>query len=215
MRQTSWNEEEDEAMQGLPIEAQVLYLRGLRQHMDYESGVVGGPQRRISWRSLRDVLYVEPHQGIAGGSPDRAKVRRLVQWLEKAGLVARMESQDHLVFRLPLATRATSAQKKADPKPTPSRPPQTQPESRPTPDSEESPEQWGFESDGVEKADPEADPKPTPQESQKADPHQGSGNPGTTTTPHHRAPAREIEHVPASPQEWQELFVNEFGYSFG
>jgi len=182
MRNTSWNEQEDEALQGLPLDAQLLYLRGLRQHMDFESGVVGGPKRRISWRSLRDTLYVEPHQGIDGGTPDRAKVRRVVKWLEKQGLVARADDPEHIVFRLPLATLGSSTYKKADPKPTPSRPPEHEREADPEPD----PAKTAQHSESAGKADhqpeQEADPKPTPQEGGKADPHPESGTPGKTAT---------------------------------
>ncbi|HKJ87587.1 MAG TPA: hypothetical protein VKA48_03680 [Gammaproteobacteria bacterium] len=182
MQQTSWNEREDEALQGLPLEAQLLYLRALRQNMDYDTGVVGGPSRRISWRSLREVLYVEPHQGINGGMPDRAKARRVIQWVEKAGLAERLDDQEHLLFRLPLATLGSSAQKKADPKPTPSRPPEPEREADPEPD----PAKTAQQSESAGKADPEpeqeADPKPTPGRSKKADPHPGSGTPVKTAT---------------------------------
>jgi hypothetical protein len=183
MWQTSWNEEEDEAMQGLPLEAQLLYLRGLRRYMDFDTGIVGGPKRRISWRTLRETLYVEPHQGIDGGMPDRAKVRRVMKWLEKEGLVARVEDEDHIVFRLPLATLGSSAQKKADPKPTPSRPTQHDRQADPEPDPAEAAQQ--SESQG--KPDPQhehkPDPNTTPGETQKADPHPESGTPGKTATP--------------------------------
>ena len=38
---TQWNDQEDDALQGLPWLAQLLYLPGLRPYMDYASGVVG------------------------------------------------------------------------------------------------------------------------------------------------------------------------------
>lgn len=169
-------------MQGLPLEAQLLYLRALRRHMDYDTGIVGSRRRRISWRMLREVLHVEPHQGINGGMPDRAKARRLIQWLEKAGLVQRVDDAEHLVFRLPLATLGSFEQKKADPKSTPSRPPQHDPEDDPKAD----PHEWQQDGASHEKADPqanpEADPIPTPGDPQKADPHQGPGTRGKTAT---------------------------------
>jgi hypothetical protein len=177
MRQTSWNEEEDEAMQGLPLEAQLLYLRGLRQHMDYDTGMVGGSQRRISWRSLREVLYVEPHKGINGGMPDRAKARRVIQWLEKAGLAERLEDSEHLLFRLPKASLGSSVQKKADPFPTHFRPPEPDQETDPEADPSEVAAHGESAGKDDPQPDPEADPKPTPEGAQKADPHPVSGTP--------------------------------------
>jgi len=85
---TSWNEAEEEALQGMPLEAQLLYLRGLRRYMDYRTGIVG-EKRRVSWQMLSEVLEVEPHQGVAHGRFGKQKLRRLVQWLVREGLVSR------------------------------------------------------------------------------------------------------------------------------
>lgn len=104
---TSWNDEEDEALQGLPLAAQVLYLRGLRRHMDYVTGIVGR-RRRISWPMLREIAEVEPHQGVTdSGKPSMGRVRRLLDRLIRAGLVEDIGPKrrgDSIVFRLPLAT---------------------------------------------------------------------------------------------------------------
>ena len=107
MSATSWNDDEETALQGLPLEAQVLYLRGLRRHMDYATGVVG-IRRKISWKMLAEVLEVEPHQGRQNsGQPHVSKVRRVVKWLVDAGLVKDIGSKERgqpIVFKLPLAS---------------------------------------------------------------------------------------------------------------
>lgn len=120
---TSWNDDEDEALQGLPLDAQVLYLRALRRRMDYRTGMVGNLPgvNGISWRILADDLFVEPHQGISGGKPDESKVRRLMKWLVTRGLVVDRGTGRNLIFFLPLASADESEQKKADRKPTGSR----------------------------------------------------------------------------------------------
>lgn len=115
---TSWNEAEDDALQGLPLEAQVLYLRGLRKHMDYRTGVVG-VTRGISYQMLREVLFVEPVPGDKrSGSPSKSAVRRLVGRLVDAGLAVPMSEGKRLIFRLPLATQDQCARNKADTRPT-------------------------------------------------------------------------------------------------
>lgn len=124
--------EELDALQGLPLGAQVLYLRELRRHMDYATGVVG-VARRISWQGLGEALYVEPHPGLKdSGSPGREQVRRLVKWLEKARLVRPISDMvgKQLIFRLPLAVSDDSVQKQADRNPTETR--QTEADRNPT-----------------------------------------------------------------------------------
>lgn len=122
MAVTQWNDAEDMALLGLPLAARVLYLQGLRRFMDYRTGEVGR-SRRISWQMLREVLYVEPHQGLVDtGTPTRATVRRLMEWLVKAGLVVARGDGEWLIFLLPLASRDESAPNKPDPNPTLSRP---------------------------------------------------------------------------------------------
>jgi hypothetical protein len=115
MTNACWSSAEDDALNGLPLAAQVLYLRGLRRHMDYGTGIVG-QTRRISWQMLREVLYTEPHQGLDdSGMPSLAKVRRLMVWLVKTGLAEDIGSKRHgdaIVFFLPLAIKDESAQKK-------------------------------------------------------------------------------------------------------
>lgn len=118
---TQWNDEEEWALSGLPLAAQVLYLRGIRRHMDYETGICG-LKRGISLQGLAEILYVDGQQGMKYESTSKQQVRRLIVWLEKSGLVERRSiEREKLIFFLPLADTHQSAQKKADTKPTQSR----------------------------------------------------------------------------------------------
>lgn len=109
---TSWNDEEDMAMQGLPWMAQLLYLRGLRPYMDYASGVVG-IKRGISYQGLAETLYLEPGQGKTDtGSPTIKAIRNAVMNLEKAGLLVKIAAERKLIFKLVLADRDDSVKKK-------------------------------------------------------------------------------------------------------
>ncbi|NMG56837.1 hypothetical protein [Aromatoleum aromaticum] len=99
---TSLNEAEDDALQGLPLGAQLLYLRGLRRFMRDNTGRVG-ESCRISWGSLRETLHVPCHQGRREVFPTKAEIRATVQTLEEAGLVVKLEDGERLAFFLPMA----------------------------------------------------------------------------------------------------------------
>lgn len=113
------NDDEREALRGLPMLAREVYVFGIRPFMDYASGIVG-VKRRISYQSISEELYVEPHQGIKGGSPTVNELRRAIQWLERAGLVTRdadsNKGQKQLVFQLVFATRDQSVRNKVNSK---------------------------------------------------------------------------------------------------
>jgi len=170
MGTTSWTDAEDEALQGLPLEAQILYLRGLRRHMDYETGIVGA-RRRISWKMLAEVLEVAPHQGVErSGQPHISKVRRLMGWLIRAGLVEDVGSKERgqpIVFRLPLAARGQSVPKKPDKNPTRTR--------QGFPDNQADTESSLATQQVAEQADTQPDKNPTRATPQKADTHPVSG----------------------------------------
>lgn len=101
---TSFGSHEDDLLHGLPEQAQLLYLRGLRRYMDYATAIVGGSARRISLLMFCELIEVFPHQGMKGVRPDKSKVRRLLGWLERVGLIERIEDKDgYLVYFLPLA----------------------------------------------------------------------------------------------------------------
>lgn len=134
---TCFTSHEDDLLHGLPVEAQLLYLRGLRRYMDYTTAIVGGAARRISLLMLCELLEVFPHQGMKGTRPDKSKIRRLLGWLERTGLIERIEDKDgYLVYFLPHAKNHgwadahTSDRNKADTKPT-----QTRHEAEPTSDA--------------------------------------------------------------------------------
>lgn len=51
------NTQELSALMELPLIQRVTYLMGIRPYMDRQTGIVG-IKRRISYQSLREVLYV-------------------------------------------------------------------------------------------------------------------------------------------------------------
>lgn len=109
---TQWNDEEDEALHGLPWIAQLAYLRALRPHMDYATGIVGR-RRGISLKSICEVLHVEHGQGRRDyGDPSVKAVRHALELLERTGVIEKLEADRQLVFRLPLASRDDSVSEK-------------------------------------------------------------------------------------------------------
>ncbi|ABM61423.1 hypothetical protein [Halorhodospira halophila] len=115
------SQEELEALAGLPSLALRVYILGIRPHMDYSTGLVGA-QRRISWQSLREASYVEPHQGLTDtGTPSKSSVRRAVDWLIRSGLAIDCTQGKRLIFYCPLAQTDSSSQEKPGTNPTQSR----------------------------------------------------------------------------------------------
>lgn len=108
-------ESEIGALRGMDHSLWVLYLH-LKQFMDYSSGVVGYA-RRISYQSISEALYVEPRQGVKGGSPHISSIRRMLDQLIKHDVIKKSRS-DTLVFKLHLADTDFYNQNKADMKPT-------------------------------------------------------------------------------------------------
>ena len=106
------NYEELSALRGLPHLQRLLYLTGIKPYIDYRTGIVG-LARGISYQSLAEELYVEPHQGIKSGSPSKDQIRRALKGLETAGLL-RIQSMDwKLVFHCLLVTLTYSGTNKA------------------------------------------------------------------------------------------------------
>lgn len=119
--QVRLNDREMEALQGLPWFARCLYVFGIRPYMDYRTGTVG-IVRGVSWQSIAEALYVEPHQGETdSGTPDKSRVRRAAARLEKAGLIALRSMDKRLVFQCLLADTDQSAPNKPDTNPTQTR----------------------------------------------------------------------------------------------
>ena len=106
------NDKERNALCGLPYLQRLLYYEGMRPYMDYASGMVG-IKRGISYQSLSEVLYVEPHPGYRGGRPSRDQIRRAVRGLEKSGLIQRQNFSKKLVLKCVLATQDYCVQNKA------------------------------------------------------------------------------------------------------
>jgi len=104
-----WNDDEDAALQGLSLEAQVIYLRGIRRFSDKNG--VAGIERRINRASLSEVCHFLPERRSPRGEVRLSwdQVRRRLDELERSGLIIR---RDSLVFELPLAIQPESAQMK-------------------------------------------------------------------------------------------------------
>lgn len=101
---TRWNEFEDEALQGLPYLAQLLYLRCLRRYMDFDTGIVG-VKRRVSYQMFREVLYIDevPGRRLKDREITTQVLRSAVDQLVRNGLVERRSEERQLIFFLPLA----------------------------------------------------------------------------------------------------------------
>lgn len=109
-------EQELDALQGTDYALSVLYLY-IKRFMDYDTLIVGY-KRRVSYQGMSEALYIEPRQGVKGGSPHQSAIRRMVDQLLKSGLLKKSR-KDTLVFKLPLAMTDYHVQKKADRKSTP------------------------------------------------------------------------------------------------
>lgn len=106
------NDHELAALCGLPHIQQLAYLRGIRPYMDVKTGLVG-IKRRISYQSISEQLYVEPHQGIKSQSFSRDQMRRAMSGLERAGVITVQSEGMQLILKCELATRDYSVQNKA------------------------------------------------------------------------------------------------------
>ena len=111
------NDDELNALCGLPHMQQLAYLRGIRPYMDVMTGLVG-IKRGISYQSIAEQLYVEPHQGFKTETCSRMQVRRSLSALERAGLIISQSQPLKLILKCELATRGFSVQNKVDPKQT-------------------------------------------------------------------------------------------------
>ncbi len=106
------NSEELEALCGLPHIQQLAYLRGIRPYMDVNTGLVG-IKRRISYQSISEQLYIEPHQGIKSQSFSRDQVRRAVSGLVRVGMVEVQSDGMQLILKCVLARAPYFVQNKA------------------------------------------------------------------------------------------------------
>lgn len=111
------NTTELDLLSELPYIQRVAYLMGIRPFMDRQSLVVG-IKRKISYQSLREVLYVAPIAGVQTGSPSKAQVRRAIQGLERAGLIEIQSTDKQLIFKCLLADTDKFISNKAITRPT-------------------------------------------------------------------------------------------------
>lgn len=107
------NVQEISALRGLPYMQQLAYVFGIRPYMDRTSFVVG-IKRGISYQSLSETLYIEPHPGIKSGSPSREQIRRVIKGLERAGLIEIQSSDKRLILKCLIANTNYSVQNKPD-----------------------------------------------------------------------------------------------------
>jgi hypothetical protein len=109
LKSWQWNEHEDAALHALQNHrAAILYMRGLRKHMDYATGVVG-IQRKVSLRMFVELL--EERREPGSHQPAQLPTVNTVRWcltnLERVGLIQRMPKQhrmEAMIFKLPLAS---------------------------------------------------------------------------------------------------------------
>ena len=97
-------DEEHDALEQAPFDARWMYM-SLRKKMDFATGIVGGPKRRISWAEVAGMVALEHQQGRKAIPADVSRARRLMASLEKCGAVERHTSlkDRYLVLYLPLA----------------------------------------------------------------------------------------------------------------
>ena len=108
MNSWRWNELEEDVLDELPHVCQIIYLRIMRKHMDYSTGIVGRT-RKISYEQIKERLrYTPPTQSREKPveySTDQ--IKKLIRKLVKAGLLERLHDTSQGVqpmeFRLPLA----------------------------------------------------------------------------------------------------------------
>lgn len=112
---TQWNDEEDAALDYLPHVDQVIYLRGIRRRMSYQTGITG-IDAPISYAWLGQLTDVHPEIGSNTAPKARvtlSAIRCSLARLERAGLLERIPNTDRrLVFRCLLASLGQSVSRR-------------------------------------------------------------------------------------------------------
>ena len=109
---THINDDEELALSGIPLMAQIIYIRGIKRYMDSDT-LITGLIRKISYQSLIETVYVEPKQGRSlEPKPTIKKIRVMLKNLIDSGLLQSRSKDRQLVFFCPLANTHYSAQKK-------------------------------------------------------------------------------------------------------
>ncbi len=98
------------ALSELPLNQRVVYIMGIRPYMDRKTFMVG-IIRKISYQSLREMLYVAPIKGVKTGSPSRQQMKRAVKSLERAGLIEICSNRKNLIVKCLLADTRLPDQK--------------------------------------------------------------------------------------------------------
>ncbi|MEA3250170.1 MAG: hypothetical protein U9Q35_01100 [Pseudomonadota bacterium] len=108
MNSWRWNEVEDGLLAELPPEIERLYLRGIRKHMDYATGITGR-KRRVSMEMFSELLTYYPPAGSREKPRyfSRQQITRMIDKLEDSGLIERLHRgkgvKAPMEFHLPLA----------------------------------------------------------------------------------------------------------------
>lgn len=122
MARVAFNDDELEALWGLPWLPQLVYMRAIRPNMDYMTGVVGirtSRTKRISYQAIREQVEVHEVQGRTGSEQvSMSALRNAIQTLVKSGLVERVSTHSDkaacLVFLCVLADVDSSVRNKYD-----------------------------------------------------------------------------------------------------
>lgn len=101
------------ALKGLPHFAQIVYLLGLRPHVDQQSKLIG-LHIKISYQSIAKSLYVSPYPGIQSDIPNKQQIRRAIKHLERSGLIGIQSEDQTLILKCLLANSHPNVQNKAD-----------------------------------------------------------------------------------------------------
>ncbi|WP_020201883.1 hypothetical protein [Cupriavidus sp. WS] len=104
---------EENALRYVDHLARCLYM-ALRWSMNFKTGVVGGPEKAISWQSLREDTEVPGRPGIKAIKPSEQQLRRRAKQLELFGLIESIGDKLRLRFRMLLARSDKNAPKKPD-----------------------------------------------------------------------------------------------------
>ncbi|PUB82398.1 MAG: hypothetical protein DBP02_15210 [gamma proteobacterium symbiont of Ctena orbiculata] len=114
MQRAVWNKKEQWALLGLSLLARVVYLQSLRWRMDFNTGLVGGPGRRLSYAAIaEDVDFIPDHGSHQPEwKPSKDKLRAVLSELIRAGLIQNMGSspKDGLIIKCLLADTDQSVQ---------------------------------------------------------------------------------------------------------
>ena len=83
---TSFNDREDQALRSVPWRARVVYLQGIRRHMDYTTGW-SGTRRVLSYQFFFELLESTEHSTSPDPGVSKDGLRAIFKMLERAGLV--------------------------------------------------------------------------------------------------------------------------------